>query len=76
MDTKPAPSTEVADGTALKRFRPANLLSRIGISTKYARPEVVNNVIETCSKATMSEDTSETGKNSDFIFVYFTRILH
>ena len=73
MDTKPPNANngnaEVAAGTALKRFRPVNLLSRLGISTKYARPEIVKQVIDTCTnQALLTEDD---GKLIIFYTLYF-----
>lgn len=40
---------EVAAGTALKRFSPAHLLARIGVSTRYARKEVIEKVRAVCA---------------------------
>ncbi|KAK7016787.1 hypothetical protein SK128_023703, partial [Halocaridina rubra] len=50
------PVNEVAAGTALKRFSPAHLLARLGVSTRYARPEVIQRVREACTAAVPEDD--------------------
>lgn len=47
-DTKP-PTNEVAAGTALKRFKAPHLLARLGVSTRFARPEVVEGIRQECA---------------------------
>ncbi|XP_066952583.1 fl(2)d-associated complex component-like isoform X3 [Macrobrachium rosenbergii] len=54
-DSRP-PVNEVAAGTALKRFSPAHLLARLGVSTRYARPEVVQSIKEACAANVTDED--------------------
>lgn len=48
-DTNKPATNEVAAGTALKRFKAPHLLARLGVSTRFARPEVVQSIRESCA---------------------------
>lgn len=48
-DTNKPSTNEVAVGTALKRFKAPHLLARLGVSTRFARPEVIQSIKETCT---------------------------
>ncbi|XP_064093299.1 zinc finger CCCH domain-containing protein 13-like isoform X1 [Macrobrachium nipponense] len=54
-DSRP-PVNEVAAGTALKRFSPAHLLARLGVSTRYARPDVIQSIKEACAANVTDEE--------------------
>nr|XP_045611616.1 zinc finger CCCH domain-containing protein 13-like isoform X1 [Procambarus clarkii]XP_045611617.1 zinc finger CCCH domain-containing protein 13-like isoform X1 [Procambarus clarkii]XP_045611618.1 zinc finger CCCH domain-containing protein 13-like isoform X1 [Procambarus clarkii]XP_045611619.1 zinc finger CCCH domain-containing protein 13-like isoform X1 [Procambarus clarkii] len=56
-DSSRAATNEVAAGTALKRFSASHLLARLGVSTSFARPEVLQQIKEACSVDTNQEDT-------------------
>lgn len=53
--TCPSPS----HGSALKRLRPLNFLSRLGVSTKYARPDVLQRVTDECLRIEEMKNETE-----------------
>ncbi|KAK8729515.1 hypothetical protein OTU49_008516 [Cherax quadricarinatus] len=56
-DSSKVATNEVAAGTALKRFSASHLLARLGVSTKFARAEVLQQIKEACSADATQEDT-------------------
>ncbi|XP_042211758.1 serine/arginine repetitive matrix protein 2-like isoform X2 [Homarus americanus] len=56
-DSSRVATNEVAAGTALKRFSAPHLLARLGVSTRFARPEVVQQIRELCSVDATQDDT-------------------
>ncbi|RXG58943.1 hypothetical protein Avbf_09651 [Armadillidium vulgare] len=50
-------------GSALKRFRPLHLLARLGVSTKYARPEVLQKVTVECHNIELERKTDKSACN-------------
>ncbi|KAK4327878.1 hypothetical protein Pmani_001685 [Petrolisthes manimaculis] len=51
-------ANEVAAGTALKRFQAHHLLARLGVSSRFARPEVVKKIRDACVKTADEEDST------------------
>ncbi|KAB7502158.1 hypothetical protein Anas_10768 [Armadillidium nasatum] len=50
-------------GSALKRFRPLHLLARLGVSTKYARPEILQKVTVECHNIELERKTDKSSSN-------------
>ncbi|XP_071519381.1 uncharacterized protein [Panulirus ornatus] len=55
-DSSQVATNEVAAGTALKRFSAPHLLARLGVSSRFARPEVIQQIKEACSLDATQDD--------------------
>lgn len=58
-------ANEVAAGTALKRFQAHHLLARLGVSSRFARPDVVKKIKDSCVKAADEENTTQEGSGGE-----------